>query len=496
MRTSFATLLLSTVVLGLGSPVPAARADTSLGGYDATATASAVRVMVFEPSLPLPAEPQGDLSIGYTRSSTGTGPSARALASYLWPGDALGDGLGVLMSNEALDYPVKVSSKYPATPDAPAENTAQLTDGNGMTTSADGSATTSTVTGLGVTGTNLGSGIGTGLCELLTDSCPEAPETPAPVEVPEPLALAVTMGHVRSQSTVTLKDHGIASAAHTRASGISLLGGLITIDSLDVRAEAESNGTKAETSGTSAISGLEIAGQKVRLGDEVELGGTATDPPDLPLDALKDLGLTVEYLPTTNEVDHATGHLAAQGLTITVDIATLRDALRLTGAGDPLAPVLGQIPQLGPLLVGLAQLGSKIEIAVGDVSASAKANPAYVPPPPTDDGTDDETDQEDPSGGGSGHGSVAGTGGSVPDPGPAVPVSPDPGSIPVDTAPTTPVAATPLPGLDRVPSLLLLGALVLAGAIGWVFRTFGILLMGSPTCPMGLASGVPDLRKG
>ena len=41
-----------------------ASADTSLGGYDATATAAVLRLEIFDPTIPIPATPQIDGSVG------------------------------------------------------------------------------------------------------------------------------------------------------------------------------------------------------------------------------------------------------------------------------------------------------------------------------------------------------------------------------------------------------------------------------------------------
>jgi hypothetical protein len=499
-----------TALAVLAWPGPSS-ADTSLGGYSGVAQAEAIRIQIFDPVIPIPSDPgkpQVDGGIAYAKITTDTGPVTRATASYLWPGDVLGDGFGQLTGNDAAQYPVQVNSRYPETASAPAKNTAQLTDGNGMTTSTDGFHSAATTTGLGIAGpdTDLLGGIGEGLRNLPLGGkktpVPPKPSPDVPLPVGKLLAGLATVKNVSSTTKVDVESKTITSFAHAQMSEISLLHGLITIDGIKVESTTVSDGTKATTSGVIRPVGVNIAGLDLGLeGAGIAVGGD--DPADLPEipstvgDLLAKLGIEFSLAPTERSVDGATGSLYSDALVISIDTQPLKTALNLGGLIGPLQDLVSDIPQLGSQIGPLLGLGPKIVFRIGDVYTSATAAPAYVGPviPPTD-----------PGDGGTGNNpGDNGNPGVVPpvDPGVAPPIDSGPVQNPPDEnlpdtqPPPSEPSAFNLPGLGDVPKILILGGLALAAAAGWLFRLFGgFLLGGAGRCTFGLSTGVPDLRKG
>jgi hypothetical protein len=249
----------AAVIATLLWPGPGASADTSLGGYTAVAEAAVVHFEIYDPVIPIPSDPQIDASVGYTKSNVDSGPTSRALSSYLWPGFTVGDGFDQLLKKPGTQYPVQTNSRYPATTGAPAKNAVQLTDGNGMTTSTDGLNTKSSVTLLGIAGpdTNLVGGIGTGLGQLSGKSSggPKVKSTTLPLPVSAPLAALVQCQNLTSTSTVDVADKTVTSEAHASVSTISLLGGLVKVNGLDVDSKVVSDGAKATSTTRGSTSG-------------------------------------------------------------------------------------------------------------------------------------------------------------------------------------------------------------------------------------------------
>ena len=491
-RVLLATSLVGLTLPVVGAPTPAV-ADGGLGGYTASAQAAVVHVEVYEPALPIPTTPQGDATVGFSRALVDTGPSSQALASYLWPGDTLGDGLGLLTGNDAFDYRVKTKSAYPATDTSPSKNAVQLTDGNGMATSADEEKTEATVNALEL-GTNVASGTGSGLCTLL-QQCAAAP-TPAPTpgpELPGPLADAVKMRSGSSHSVVTVSDKAITTVGEAKAAGLSLMAGLITIDSVRMSATSSSDAVKGTSDGVAQIAGLRIAGQQIDLGDSVDLGGKKTTPPKIPAD-ITQAGINVQYLVRDKSAENAAGSLNCKGLVITIDSAVLSSAIGSGALTDPIGSAIGEVPNLGPLAAGLLKLGTKYVITVGDVRTAATASPEYSGS--FDSATSDVQEQPaTPSGAVAPPAAGAPTGATAVPAGAATPAA---ATNAVSGATDAVPASSPfqLPGLGRTPSLLLLSALALAGLTGWLFRAFGSFFFGVGDCLLGASVGVPNLREG
>jgi hypothetical protein len=477
-------------------------ADTSLGGYSGVAQAEALRIQIYEPTIPIPATPQVDGGVAYTKSSTDTGPVSRGTASYLWPGDVIGDGFGQLVGNDKAQYAIQVNSRYPATAGAPGHNTAQLTDGNGMTTSSDGFNTKASVTGLGVAGpnTDLLGGIGDGLRNLPGMPHPSTSPKPlpnVPLPVSKTLAGLATVQNVTSNSSVAVGNKSVTSTAQTSMSQVKLLAGLITLDSVTVTATTVSDGKKATTTGSVLAGNVKIAGQDVGLTDKgVSVAGSNTKLPAIPdtvTKLLDQIGISVSYAPVTRSVQGAGGSLATTALVLSIDTQPLKTALNIGGIVGPLQDLLQKIPKIGSQLAPLLGLGPKIVFRIGDVSSSATASPAFngggIPGGGNTGGVGG-------AGGGTVPGSGSGGGGGLPvSGGGGVPVN-NP-QTPGTTQPSTQPAAFSFPKLGTIPRLLILGALALALVGGVLFRLLGgFIFGGARNCAYGLSTGVPDLRKG
>lgn len=507
----FATATIVTLMWPGPSSADDTGAQTTLSGFDASLTASPIRIQIFDQGIPGPPDankPQLDMGIAYSHSE-GSAGRLSSTASYFWPGDLIGNGLGQLIPNAS--YTVRADSSYPATESTPATNKVQITDGNGMQTSADANSTTATTTGLGIEGTNVVSGQFENIGKMFGQK--PSPNAPKPLEVPNPLAGLVSFKNGTSDTNITVGKDSVTATAHAAMSSLDLLGGLISLKGFDVKSTTVSDGKKSTVDGVATIGGMTVLGQTFALDTKgIDLAGNATPQPKLP-DLLSELGLKITWLHSDKKLTHddssAGGTFDAYGMELTVDMNKLWDMFHVGKLMAPLADLLAKIPQLGSILGALVTYAPKIVIDVGSVQSSLTASPAYnftgggstggggVPATNTGGGVGGVS-----TGGGFGGGTTNVGGGGL---GTGLGSTGGGSTLPNSNTGTnmTPSLGTPqsagfeFPALSKVPRMLILGALVLAAALGWLLRAAALTLFGAGgNCEFGLDRGVPDLRKG
>lgn len=122
-----AAAAIAGAMLPISSATPALAEDDgapAFSGFSMSAWSTPVRLEIYEPTIPIPATPQAEFEFGYTRVEADSS-SSRGRASFLWPGDSLGEGLKTVVENLGLPpelsgpiaaqgYPVQVNSTYPS----------------------------------------------------------------------------------------------------------------------------------------------------------------------------------------------------------------------------------------------------------------------------------------------------------------------------------------------------------------------------------------------
>lgn len=437
---------------------PSVDEPVRLGGYRTSAAGAPVSVLLYEPVIPVPSEPQGELDLAYTRATIDTGPTTTALASTLWPGDALGQGFGTLTGQEGQEYPFKATAQYPG---GPGSSAAEAAPGSTMEAAAGGrgaEARTSLAT------------------------------------VPPRPALLATARSLTSASTTELAPDGLSVTARAvaRGSDLELLGGIVRADSLRVESVATSDGRRGTTDGGLVVGGLTVLGRSVEVGQDGVVLPTGDKIPALGRpggsagfgDVLAAAGISFEVVPADTGGDGPKAARKSRALVVSVKTKPLRRML-----DAPVGPVTGALPedaraQLAPVL----RLAPRIDIVLGNMAASAAANPpigAFGPP--------------------GGFGSPGGTaegGGLSAAPGPVGAGTAAPGGRAGSEQPVDlPVVA----GDGRRPyaSGGIPAALVAAAAVGSVLAGYGLRYVGAAllgggagSCELGSVRGVPDLREG
>lgn len=514
-------------------------------GYSALTTATPVYVEIYEPTIPIPATPQFDASFGYTKVVADSS-SSRGRASFLWPGDAVGEGAKTILENLGLPpevvapiaeqgYPVQVNSGYPSgaagEANEPVPGSVMRTGATEKATYAQtGYSTTCDTSGVDEGGTE-GGGSVPGLPGI--PGLPELPELPISVpgldallgaqsersatttrgsartaaadepaaecQIPAQLAGLVTFGGFEAYS-YTERTAGEASAVSRSAVGeISLFGGVVTMSGVKAKVTSSSDGSAPTGKGKATYGTINIAGQEFAIGpDGVEGGGQATPIPALPDEpkaALAELGVTITVPQPVFDIKGKAIKSTVEGLIVEIDTATLTDALRTL----PLQDILDQLPEelaeLKKALQAGINLSPRIVLHLGRATSKLQTvEPINIPSfvPDNDPQGAEETTEAD-GGTATGGGTGAGTTGGVT----------TPGTTPSASAPATTDTALPpaelssgLPELFSIPGLLMVGAIAGACVAGSYVRRMGAMALGGGgACSHGLDSGLPDLRK-
>jgi hypothetical protein len=501
------------------SPVQATVPTTDYGGFSTIATASPLKLEVFEPAIPIPQIPQFELDFSYTRVLGDSGPTTSARASAMWPGPSIGEGLKTFGDQLGFPpqltqggYPVQVNSQFPGDPSQQASEplpgmvqrvnaTAKRTTAKaGYTASGDladgdaGDGTSTTKDPL----TALAGGDLSALGNLLTGTKSGSDGNPVQTNPLGALSLLIDFDGMTSVSSSDYDGTTAVATATSRIGELRLLLGLIKLTGVNVVTKVTSTlDGGAKTSQVVDVGGMTIAGQKFSFGpDGFTAAGKATPVPGLPDTAaglLEKLGVKIEVPKPVITKDGTSAKIDAEAVRITLDTKPLRSllpSLPLDQLVNNLPDLPGQANLLKGLLLSLNTISPKLVLHLGQASALANTVPAI-----------------DLGGGSTGTGggdvsSPTGTGGAgTGTPGTGAGTGEIPPAATGDQAPasgeTNPVPKLPgLPPLGSVPMLLTLAGLALAGGVGWYLKMAGnVLFGGAAACAHGLKAGIPDLRK-
>lgn len=521
----------------------AAAGDTKppFSGYSSTAWAAPVKVEIYEPTIPIPSNPQLEVELAYTKVEADSG-SSLARSSWLWPGDPVGEGMKTFVEQLGLPpqlgengYPVQVNASQPSGEaeqvDEPFPGTVMRARADGGTTiaqagfSPDGRVEDGGDQGDGTGGDGGGTpglpglpgmpelpGLpgGPGLLEQFgqaitggagvataegDDPAPDPTSPGAPGLPPELAALVDFEGYTSTSKNVATAD-SVVTTARSALGDVSLLGGTIVLDGVVVTSTSTSNGAKGTSGGKATLGGLTIVGQEFSFGpDGFEAAGQHTDIPGLPDDpakALEQLGIKLE-LPKpvrTTKGDQASSEMA--GLRVDIDTSVLRKQLDALPIDDLINALPSDPPELKSTLQTLAGLSPRIVVTLGN--ASTEVDTVQGLEIPTGDIPDNDPGDAGAAGGPGGSGGTSG-------PAAGPPSAVDPGAS--GSAPSAAgdlgdaeLAGSGLPPLYSIPGAILAGSIALAAVGGsWLRKMGAIALGGSGSCTHGLDSGLPDLRK-
>ncbi|HEY1117541.1 MAG TPA: choice-of-anchor P family protein [Acidimicrobiales bacterium] len=531
-----ATLLVGLGPVWAGAPSATAAPEASYGGYSAVATAAPVKIEVYEPTIPIPATPQFEVELAYTKVEADSG-SSLGRASWMWPGDPVGEGMKTFVEQLGLPpqlgengYPVQVNSGQPSgepeqadepfpgmvmrtsatadrtvaqagfSPDGQVQDGASRNGGGeGGGEGTPGVPTLPGLPGAELPGADLLSSFGDAITGGLTTAA-EDPEQPAPGGAPglppEVAALVDFEGYTSSSQNV-VRDGKVVTTARSALGDVTLLEGLITLEGVVSTSTSTSDGATGSTTGRAVLGGITIAGQEFSGGpDGFTAAGQGGELPEFPeplTQALDQLGITL-LLPKPDRTvkgDQAANQVA--GLVVDIDVRTLHKQLDALPLADIIDAFPNDPPELKSALQTLTGLAPRVVVTLG--VADTKVDTVKGLTIPTDVPDNNQTDTGGTDGGTGGTSS-----GSAPSGGAPAASAPGAGTGDAPEAagdlPPAELAGSGLPPLYSIPGALLVGGIALAAVGGSWLRKIGVIALGGgASCTHGLDSGLPDLRK-
>ena len=348
-----AALVLCATVLGTPAVARAAESNPirtdagNIAGYTLRARGAPATIRFFDPVIPVPADP-GDpnfeLTVGHVDASLKSGPLSRAVASDLWPGAGVGEGMPQFANGQ--EYPIKAEADYPG--GETHEQRKEAPGGGGMVAIADG-------------------------LDVKAVTRPATSQAPAVADYASMTTTAVS----------TVKDDHASASVNIVTSGLKLLGGIVSVDGMHSAASAVSDAEQGTVDHSLTVTGLTVAGIHYVVDDtgvhvaqdgggDGKDGGIADVPAKLggTVDLAKTLGLKVEAVGIDTTTEDAKASETLGGIRITMDTGPLRHLIDTGG----LQPVLDPLPdQIEGQVLTILTLAPKIEIVLGRANVTANA---------------------------------------------------------------------------------------------------------------------------
>jgi hypothetical protein len=394
---SAALLLGGGTALGVGALVggPAA-ADTTLGGFTVSALAEGSTAQYEQPNFPVPSTPSLEFDEGYASTSDNYGPTGSAVASTLYPGQVVanaGPQLALLVPGAPLPpapvWPVDAISSYPSSPNTASQDQPGVNMDAASTANAN-TATASIGDNAPASGTS-GSPGPSGAPGTGAGSLPKTPDATSVMGALSSLAggssgssggnplgpASSLMGIGFSSGTSSSGASGATATATGTATdtGISILGGLITIGGVTSTAKATSDGTTGSVTGSTVLTNVSVAGEAVTI-DGSGIHAAGQSPPAVPISSLdsilSQLGIGLSLTNPTDTVNGSSASRTLDGLKISIDLTTLDNAANQAAAALP-----SSLTSNLPLAVPNKQL---LTLDLGTVTVSSAAAPGFNAP--------------------------------------------------------------------------------------------------------------------